>query len=299
MEYPFQTSGKAFIALVVTYSITVASMAGAAGYYVGFRTAIASQAHAGVVIDEEEVLPSEGVEIPVEWADVGQRLTESGAIDKDAFLALYESRESLAEDAVRLLDGQDRGKMIITPENALLWLNLLWAFGLANQNEILENGPMQDEQYGGAEGFASTGGWSLAVGDTMNHYSRYQFVSLTPEQQERVVNVSQGIYRPCCGNSTYFPDCNHGMAMLGLLELMAAQDMSEGDMYQYALRVNAYWFPQTYLTIAKYFAEQGISWSEVDAQEVLGYDFSSGSGYQNILSQVEPARGQAGGSCGV
>ena len=29
--------------------------------------------------------------------------------------------------------------------------------------------------------------------------------------------IAKGIYRPCCNNSTYFPDCNHGMAMLGLL----------------------------------------------------------------------------------
>lgn len=189
--------------------------------------------------------------------------------------------------------------MQMTPKNAGLWLNILWAFGLSNQNEILEQGPMQDERYGGAGGFASTGGWSLAMGDAMEHYSRHAFVTLTPEQQKRVKNVSSGIYRPCCGNSTYFPDCNHGMAMLGLLELMAAEDMSEDEMYQYALQVNAYWFPQTYLTVAKYFAEQGISWRDIDAKEVLGYDYSSAAGYQNILSQVEPAKAQGGGSCGV
>ena len=39
------------------------------------------------------------------------------------------------------------------------------------------------------------------------------------------------VYRPCCDNATHFPDCNHGMAMLGLLELMAAQGASEEEMF--------------------------------------------------------------------
>ena len=33
-------------------------------------------------------------------------------------------------------------------------LNLLWAFGLANKNRILEEGPMKDPRYGGVENFA-------------------------------------------------------------------------------------------------------------------------------------------------
>ena len=38
-----------------------------------------------------------------------------------------------------------------------------------------------------------------------------------------VEEIAGNIYRPCCGNSTAFPDCNHGMAMLGLIELMVSQ----------------------------------------------------------------------------
>jgi len=111
--------------------------------------------------------------------------------------------------------------------------------------------------------------------------------------------VSQGIYRPCCGNSTYFPDCNHGMAMLGLLEIMASQGVSEKDMYQSALAINAYWFPDTYMTLAKYFVKKNIDWNKVDAKEVLGFDYSSSAGYQKILQEVEPIQKQSGGSCGV
>jgi hypothetical protein len=158
---------------------------------------------------------------------------------------------------------------------------------------------MADQRYGGAAGFASTGGWTISRGDPMDHYSAHEFVVLTPEQQAKVVRVSQNIYRPCCGNSTYFPDCNHGMGMLGLLELMAAQGVPEEEMYRVALQVNSYWFPDTYLTIAKYFEKKGIAWSAVDPKTVLGANFSSASGYQRVLREVKPLQSQRGPGCGI
>ena len=178
-------------------------------------------------------------------------------------------------------------------------LNLLWALGLGNKNEILEKGPMMYAKYGGAGNFASTGGWSLASGKAMDHYSKHSFIKLTPEQQALVARASQNIYRPCCGNSTYFPDCNHGMAMLGLLELMASQGVSEAEMYKTALKVNSYWFPDTYLTIAKYLAGKGIAWEQADAKGVLSSEFSSAGGYRQVRSQVEPVQQQGGGGCGI
>lgn len=122
-------------------------------------------------------------------------------------------------------------------------LNMFWAFGLANKNEILEKGPMMDPKYGGAGRFASTGGWTLAVGDAMSHYSMHSLIALTPEQQVLVEKVSKNIFRPCCANPAYFPDCNHGMAMLGILELMASQGKSESELYATAKAVNNIWFP--------------------------------------------------------
>ena len=158
---------------------------------------------------------------------------------------------------------------------------------------------MSDKKYGGAGGFASTGGWTLARGDAMSHYSKHRFIVLTPEQQTLVEKVSKGIYRPCCGNSTYFPDCNHGMAMLGLLELMASQGVSEDEMYKSALVVNSYWFPDTYITIAKFLKSQGKNWESVDPKEILGFDYSSGAGFQKVKSKVENTGFKGGGSCGV
>ncbi|MCG2692276.1 hypothetical protein L6272_05640, partial [Microgenomates group bacterium] len=174
--------------------------------------------------------------------------------------------------------------------------------GLANKNEILEKGEMTDKQYGGdASKFASTGGWSISRGAGFDHYSKHVYITLTAEQQALVDTVSRGIYRPCCGNSTHFPDCNHGMAMLGLLELMAANGVSEQQMYQTALQVNAFWFPQTYIDLATYFKEQGKDWDQVDPQEVLGSQYSSAQGYQqtrqNIKSLPKPQSG--GGGCGA
>lgn len=229
-----------------------------------------------------QVLPADGVTLPVKWGDLGTQLVKLGVIDEKKFVPIADS-----------------GNIKITSQNSREVLNSLWAFGLANQNSILDAGPMVDKQYGGAENFASTGGWTISVGDAMSHYSKHSLVPLTPDQQQLVESVSKNIYRPCCGNSTYFPDCNHGMAMLGLLELMAAQGIGEENMYKYALAINSYWFPDTYMTIAKYKAGQGVPWTKVDPQEILSANFSSLEGYKKILSQVEPVQNQGGGGCGV
>jgi len=267
----------------------------------------------------QTVTPSDGVELPVVWADLGKQLVESGAIDRMKLISLY---NNLSEEEA-LLDGRNDKRMRITRENAPYLLNLLWAFGLANKNPILEDqtemmNPVRNHARASApEGpsgraisngvnpgvgdpsvFASVGGWTLARGDAMEHYGAHSLVMLTDEQQALVEKISRGIYRPCCDNSTHFPDCNHGMAMLGLLELMASQGAGEEEMWDAALAVNSYWFPDTYQTIALYKNQRGIAWSEVNPQEVLGYDFSSASGFAQIAAEVAPRSG-SGASCGV
>ncbi|MDP3957830.1 MAG: heavy metal translocating P-type ATPase [bacterium] len=268
---------------------------------------MSSKQSATVSIQEEDttaleasVLPSEGFTLPIVWKDYGKQLVTKGVIDQEKFEALYANRGGLSGEDKKMLGDTENGKITITAENSGVLLNLLWAFGLGNKNQILEKGPMTDPNYGGAGKFASTGGWSVSKGQAMDHYSKHTFLMLTAEEQEMVARVSQGIYRPCCNNSTFFPDCNHGMAMLGLLELMAEQGVSEGEMYRTALQVNAFWFPQTYLTLAKYFEGKGIVWKNVDAKIALGKNYSSGSGYSRILTEIAPVQqNQGGGSCGV
>src|SRR3990167_7722804 len=263
------------------------------------KTDIEQKSHSAQVSAlEEAVLPSNGVILPVRWDDLGAKLVNVGAIDADKFKAIYDQRGAFTDEYKNLLFGQNDGKLKITKENSGYLLNLFWALGLASKNPILDSGEMKDPRYGGAGNFASTGGWTIAKGSPMDHYSRHKFFNLTAEQQALVDKVSRGIYRPCCGNSTHFPDCNHGMAMLGLLELMASQGASEQDMWKSALIVNSYWFPDTYLTIASYMKGRGVEWKDVNPQEILGANYSSAQGYAKIAAEVvKPQRQQ--GSCGI
>src|SRR3989338_1366743 len=248
---------------------------------------------------QELVTPSSGVALPIVWGDLGVRLVASGTIDPDALKRLYQERSELPGEYDDLFTGRSSTPLKITRANAGRLLNLLWAVGLANKNPILEDKmEMMNPAYGGAGNFASTGGWTIAKGDPMNHYGKHALIALTPQQQELVDRVSRGIYRPCCGNSTHFPDCNHGMAMLGLLQMMASQGVSEQDMYNAALAVNAYWFPDTYDVIAAHLQQKGVDWRQVPAQKILGADYSSATGFQNILSQVDAPSGSGGGGGG-
>ncbi|MBI5413730.1 hypothetical protein HZA42_05275 [Candidatus Peregrinibacteria bacterium] len=248
---------------------------------------------------EQKLFPDSGTELPVTWDDLGKQLVENGVIDQDKLEKIYANRGGLNEEAKALLEEDQNGKIVITKANAGFILNLFWALGLSNKNAILDSGPMRDPQYGDAGNFASTGGWNVSKGDAMKHYSKHAFMKLTDEQQSLVEKISRTIYRPCCDNSTYFPDCNHGMAMLGFLELMASQGADEETMYRAAAQINSYWFPSTYLTIAKYLEKNGASWDTTDPRIVLSANFSSSSGYRNILSQVEPVQSTGGGACGV
>src|SRR3989339_432563 len=235
----------------------------------------------------------------INWGNMGIRMLEAGVIDKEKFENLYSQRGGLSETNKKLLYGDNNKNLVINSENSGIMLNMLWAFGLSNKNQILENGPMMDPKYGGAENFASTGGWTLAKGSAMDHYGMHKFVTLTLEQQALVEKVAKNIYRPCCDNSTYFPDCNHGMAMLGLLELMASQGVGEADMYKVALQVNTLWFPNQYQVIKTFVTSQGVDWSTVDPKKILEVEYSSASGYQKVLSQIKPQEQKGGASCGA
>ncbi|MBI5221537.1 MAG: hypothetical protein HY979_01910, partial [Candidatus Magasanikbacteria bacterium] len=140
----------------------------------------------------EKVLPSSGIVLPVKWADLGAQLMKNGVIDQAKWDKLYQNRGVADEQISKLWLASDNGNLTISPENSGVLLNLLWALGLSNKNEILETGPMVDKRYGGAGNFASTGGWTLAKGQVMDHYSKHRFITLTAEQQQLVASVSQG-----------------------------------------------------------------------------------------------------------
>lgn len=247
----------------------------------------------------ESVLPSEGIELPVTWGNLGAELVRIGALDPGKLRTLYETRGGFPAEYARMIEENADGRIVITNWNAGYLLNLLWALGLANANPILADASeMMNPAYGGAGNFASTGGWTLANGPAMNHYGMHALIALTADEQSFVDRVSRNIFRPCCGNSTHFPDCNHGMAMLGLLELMASEGASEQDMYKAALAVNSFWFPETYLTIATYMQQKGVAWKEVSPKEMVSAAYSSSEGYQSISSQVTKLpEARRGGGC--
>lgn len=252
-----------------------------------------------IAVLEKTVIPKEGIVLPVVWKNYGEKLVTAGVIDATKLMSIYQANDLIDDSYYKLISDENNGNLKITQDNASYLLNLLWALGLANKNPILETGEIANPKYDGIDRFASTGGWTLSQSDPMDYYNKFEFIKLTADQQKIVDRMAQGIYRPCCNNSTHFPDCNHGMAMLGLLELMASQGMTEEAMWQTALIVNSYWFPDSYLTIANYFENQGIAWSEIDPKVVLGKEYSSGSGYQQLLKKTMPIQLDKNVSCGV
>ena len=246
---------------------------------------------------EKEVLPEGGIELPVAWGDMGPRLIELGVIDEAKF---KEAVKLTPEQEEILTKGTDK-KIMINAANGQFVVDMLWALGLAQKSIVYEEGPMGKEYKDKAGNFASTGGWSLARGNAMEHLNRYDLIKLTPEQQKKVGEIAQNVYRPCCGNSTWFPDCNHGMAALAIIELLVAGNVDEATIYRKLLGFNSFWFADSYLYVATYFARQGIPWGEVDAKAILGKEYSSAQGAQAIMKKVGqlPNRPTRGGSCGT
>ena len=252
----------------------------------------------------EEINPSKGYELNIKFNDIGPKMLDLGVIDLDKFKSVYDTgNQSLTAEQLDILTKGSDEKMKITRENSYFLLNFFWAVGLANNSKILTQGDMS--KYEDAGNFASTGGWSLSKDSAMNYYSKENLISLTEKQVDLVLKVSSNIYRPCCDNPTSFPDCNHGMALLGVLELMASQGATEIEMYEAAKYINSFWFPSTYYDLAKYFnKKQGKKFSDVDGKVILGKDYSSATGYMDtkkwmtengLVEEVQ----EGGGSCGV
>jgi hypothetical protein len=252
----------------------------------------------------EQVNPPDGFALSVSYGDLGPRLVEAEVIDYDAFAAIYENAGNpLSTEQIEILKNGSDGEIVIDADNAHFLLNFFWAVGLANQNSILTEGPMVQYSNGQVESFASTGGWSLAKKPVTKLYASMDLISLTTEQQKLVEKVAAGIYRPCCNNNTLFPDCNHGMAMLGVLQLMASKGATGDEMFEAAKYINAYWFPQQTLETAIYLQlNENVDFKDADAKLVVSEKFSSGSGASMVHEDLQAkgllkqSPGQ-GGSC--
>lgn len=256
-------------------------------------------------VNVEDIFPAEGYTLDVSYGDIGPKMIEAGVIDLEKFKTVYEnSGKPLTDEQLKILTEGSDEKIMVNKDNSYFLLNFFWAFGLGNSNEILDSGPLAEyeEDLGN---FASTGGWSLAKSDPMDYYSKTKMAVLNEDQQKTLDEVTYNVYRPCCNNSTAFADCNHGMAALGLAELMAASGSSTEEMFEALKYFNSYWFPQQYVDLALYFKiRDGLDWDEIDAKTLLSADYSSADGWGKVRSWLQSQNAtqdlsSSGGSCGV
>ncbi len=231
------------------------------------------------------VVPGQGREIKVSFGDSIKSLVSAGVIVPEKFSNVYVTRGELPDWVTKLFTSPSVEPISFSLESAPYLLNLFWPLGLSNKTIFNGGSPLNGEML---ERFASTGGWTLGRADNGSEYfNQVQAVHLDETQEEDVLNVAQSVYRPCCNNSTFFQDCNHGSALLGLLELAASQGAGNEELYEMALVANAFWYPAQYVETAMYFEEmEKKPWSEVDPKIVLGKRYSSYSGWKSNVHAV-------------
>jgi hypothetical protein len=254
----------------------------------------------------EKVNPPGGYQLGIWYGDIGPRLLAAGAFKLDEFVDLYKrAGRTLTEDQLMVLTEGSEKEVVFTQSNANFLLNLFWALGLTNQNPVLDQGPIMQGGKENMMNYASTGGWTLAARPVNDLFSSTPIVKLTSDQQERLEEVTIAVYRPCCDNPTHFPDCNHGMAMLGLLELMASQGASKDEMYLAAKYANAYWYPIQTVELAVYFTTRyKLDFTAADARQLVSPQYASLSAFRNVHQWLSnnnllPQPTGSGNNCGV
>ncbi len=251
-----------------------------------------------------KVLPENGFKSKIALGNSAVRLVGLGVIDRQKFEAIYRERGGLPPELRDALTKSASEPILLTRENANYYVNFLWPLGLANYMSTNQNSPVNGKSL---FNFASTGGWNL--GKEKNggaYFNKLKIVKLTPEQEALATKIAQNTFRPCCNNSTFFQDCNHGSALLGLLELGAVQGLSEEELYREALAFNSFWFPHNYIQTALYFKViKGVEWENVDPKIIMSEDYSSISGWsKNVQPEIAKRpnllpKTKEGASCGV
>ncbi|RIK51244.1 MAG: hypothetical protein DCC57_10935 [Chloroflexi bacterium] len=281
-----------------------------AGYWTWGRTPAPSAEPAAAVAVPTPQPPTLGLPhsytLPVAYGLLGPQLIQVGAFAYEAFAQVYaEAGQPLsAEQQAILREGSD-APVVIDHANAYFLLNLLWALGLSNNNRLLREGALVANSGGQVDRFASTGGWSLAAKPIAQLYSGSALVTLTEAQQARVEEAAAAIYRPCCNNPTSFPDCNHGMAMLGLLQWLAAQDADVDTLFEAAKMVNSFWYPTQARELTLYYqAQTGEDFAAIPAREAVGRARFSSDGFGEVHNWLAAngkleAPSQNGSGCGV
>jgi hypothetical protein len=231
----------------------------------------------------DKTIPPGGVKTTLIFGDSIQKVIAAGALDPEKFRVAYGPKERMPVWLEKVVGAPSSEPIVFSPETAPNLLNLLWPLGLCTKIPLNDKSPINTN---GLSSFASTAGWTLGrEPNGAAYFNKVPSLTLTGEQQERVRRVATTTFRPCCDNPTFFQDCNHGSALLGLIELGAAQGKTTEELYRLSLTANSYWFPEQYAKTALYFALfEGKDWNEVDPKVILGPDFSTLSGWQGSVN---------------
>lgn len=231
----------------------------------------------------DQVVPATGIRTETVFGDAIQKLITAGVLDRRKYRAVYSAEGRVPAWVERSLMGNSFDPIILSAETAPYLLNLLWPLGLANKTKFNSASPLNTPNI---PNFASMAGWTLGrEPNGAAYFNSVNAAPLTNDQDALTFVIASNSFRPCCDNSTLFQDCNHGSALLGLLELAASQGATERDLYWMARAANSYWFPDYYIRTAIYFAQtESRRWDEVDPKRIMGKRFSSLTGWmQNVF----------------
>ena len=234
------------------------------------------------------VIPPAGYQSRITLKDCIIKLVRYGVISRDKYRELQKYNGQVPAELSKVLKKPSNDPIRLTRENASHYVNLLWPIGLSNRMVANRESPLAGPDLAG---FASTGGWTLGrAPEGSGYFNKFPIVELKPEAEALAVRVAKSTYRPCCNNSTFFQDCNHGSALFAVLQLGAAQGLAKEQLYKEALAFNSFWFPDYYIQTALYFkVVRKTDWRDVDAKTVMGPDFSAGGPWQqNVLAGLEP-----------
>ncbi|MEO5326460.1 hypothetical protein PV773_24405 [Mesorhizobium sp. CC13] len=251
-----------------------------------------------------KVLPPNGYLSSIALKDSIVRLVRQGVLDQGKFLGLRQRAGKGPDKLADALSEPLNEPIHLTGENANDYVNLLWPIGLANHMEGNVTSPLFTVRL---PSFSSTAGWTLGDHNEGSvYFNKFSIVEMTQAEEALAIRLAKSTFRPCCNNSTFFQDCNHGSALLGVLQLGASQGLSEADLYREALAFNSFWFPDYYVRTALYVKiVRRQEWEEVDPKEIMSEKFSAqGPWQQNVQTALETMpdlipKPRKGANCGV
>ena len=252
----------------------------------------------------QEVLPTEGFQTKLVLGNVVPTMVQAGIIDMTKVVAHYQGKGGIPAEKYAVLTQTSNIPLVVNKDNTLWLINILWPIGLSNYMRINEHSPIAGEKL---SHYASTVGWTLGkIQYGSFYFNTFPLISLTTAQEQHIKEIAKVTFRPCCDNSSFFQDCNHGSAALGIIELGVKQGLSDNEIYKTILDFNSFWFQQEYLETALYFKlVKHMDWKDVDPKLILSKDYSSLSGWnKNVHTAMSKFPGlvpnvPSGSTCGA